>query len=97
MLDLIITLLARIAIALPSLSTRLLLSIVVRAPPEAILIPSSSLYFIVLLKKPIVLSAFFMRGSINPACVSQYDSINRRPLTIKGYDYSFKVALKRLR
>ena len=44
------TLLARIAIALPSLSTRLLLSIVVRAPPEAILIPSSSLYFIVLLK-----------------------------------------------
>ena len=49
-LDLIITLLARIAIALPSLSTRLLLSIVLRAPSEAILIPSCSLYFIVLLK-----------------------------------------------
>ena len=49
-LDLIITLLAKIAIALPSLSTRLLLSIVVRAPPEAILIPSCSLYLIVLLK-----------------------------------------------
>ena len=48
-LDLTTTLLAKIEIALPSLSIKSLLSIVLRAPSSPILIPSSSLYFIVLL------------------------------------------------
>ena len=49
MLELTATFLASIIIDLPSLSTRLLLLIVVLAPSEAILIPSCSLYFMVLL------------------------------------------------